>query len=77
MPTSKNEVLSSLIIHSASLLIEERICTKVKKRNFFLNTSCGIFTNLFSKLRSSKESYKNIVHHKAINRGQYGLISKK
>ena len=25
----------------------------------------------------NKESFNNIVHHRAINRGQYGLISKK
>ena len=37
----------------------------------------GIFIDFFSKLRSNKESFNNIVHHRAINKGQYGLISKK
>ena len=32
---------------------------------------------LFSKLRSNRKSFNNIVHHKAINRGYYGFISKK
>ena len=76
-PISENEVLSLLIMYSASLLIEVRACIKFQKRNFISSTSCGIFKDLFSKLRSSKESFKTIVHHRAINRGQYGLISKK
>ena len=71
-PTSENEVLSSLIIFSALLLIEE-----VQKRNFISRALCGKFIDLFSKQRSNKESFKNIVHHRAINRGQSGLNSKK
>ena len=39
--------------------------------------TCCVLIDLFSKLRSIKESFKNIVHHRAINRGQYGLISNK
>ena len=66
--TSENKVLSSLIISSTLLLIE------VQKRNFISCASCGIFTDLFSKLRSNKEGFENIVHHRAINRGQYGLF---
>ena len=45
--TSENEVLSSLIISSTSLLIEERACAKVQKRNFISSASCGIFIDLF------------------------------
>ena len=67
-PTSENEVLSSLVVSSASLLIEERTCEKVQKRNFICSASCGIFIDLFSKLRSNKESFNNIVHHRAIFR---------
>ena len=76
-PTNENEVLSSLIISSTSSLIEEQACPKVQKRSFISSASCGIFIDLFSKLRSSKEIFKYIVNHRAINRGQYGLISKK
>ena len=45
--TSENEVLSSLIISNTSLLIEERACAKVQKRNFISSASCGIFIDLF------------------------------
>ena len=38
-------------------------CTKVKKRNFIASPPCGIVVDLFLKLRSNKESFKNIVHH--------------
>ena len=69
VPTSENEALNSLLISSVSLLIEEH--------DFISSASCGIFIDLFSKLRSHKESFKNIVHHRAVNRGQYGLMSKK
>ena len=40
-PTSKNDVLSSLII--TSLLIEEHACPKVQKLNFISSGSSGIF----------------------------------
>ena len=37
-----------------------------------------IFIDLFSKLAEEQyKSFKNIVHHRVINRDQYGLISKK
>ena len=68
--TSENEVLSSLIMYSASLLIEKRACAKVQKRN----EACGIFLDLFSKLMSYKESFNNIVHHRAITRGNMVLF---
>ena len=75
--TIENKVSSSLIISIDSLLIQNHACAKVQKGNFISSASCGKFIDLFSKLRSSKESFKNIVHHRAIKRGQYGLISKK
>ena len=43
----------------------------------FLALYVALFIDLFSKLRSNKESFNNIVNHRAIARGQYGLISKK
>ena len=58
----EDEVLCSLIISRASMLIVERACAKVQKRNFIFSTSCGKFIELFLKLRSNKESFKNIVH---------------
>ena len=76
-PTGENEVSRYLIISSALLLIVERARAKVQNHNFIASASCGIFTDLFSKLRSNKESCNNFVHHRGINRGQYGLISKK
>ena len=42
-PTNENEVLSSLIISSASLLTEERACAKVQKCNFISSASWDIF----------------------------------
>ena len=57
-------MLSSLIISNASLLIEERPYTKVKKRNFISSSSCGI--DIFSKLRGNNEICKNIVHHRPL-----------
>jgi len=68
---------SSLIISSASLLIEERACAMVQHHDFISSASCGIFIDLFLKQRSNKESFNNIVHHNAITRGQYGFIFKK
>ena len=56
--TSENDVLSSLIISSASLLFEERACAKVQKRNFISSASCGKFIDLFSKLRSNKKALR-------------------
>ena len=50
---------------------------ETKKSNIFLALNVTYFIDLFSKLRSNKESFNNIVHHRAIKRGQYGLISKK
>ena len=47
------------------------------KRNFISGASCGIFIDLFSKMRCNTETFKDIVHHRAINRGQYGPIFKK
>ena len=38
-PTSENEILSSLIISSTSLLFEESACAKVQKRNFISSVS--------------------------------------
>ena len=35
------------------------------------------FIDLFSKQRSNKESFNNIVHHRAITISQYCFISKK
>ena len=64
-PTSENEVLSPLIISSASLLIEEPISAKVQKRNFISSATCGIILDLFKKLRSNKESFNNINFVKA------------
>ena len=46
-----------------------------KKRNIFLALSVAYLLIYFR--RSNKESFNNIVHHRAIKRGQYGLISKK
>ena len=48
-----------------------------KNVNLFLALHLAYLYDLFSKLRSNKESFNNIVHLKAINRGQYGLISTK
>ena len=39
-------------ISSASLLIEERACAKIQKRNFISSPSCGIFIDLFSKQKA-------------------------
>ena len=50
---------------------------KLKKRYIFLALSVVYLLILFSKLRSNKESFNNIVHHRALKRGQYGLISKR
>ena len=52
-PTSENIVSSSLIISSASLLIEEPACSvKVQKRNFIFSSLCGIFIERFLLLHS-------------------------
>ena len=72
-PTSENEV-SLLIISCGLLIIEKRAGAEVQKRYFISSASYCIFINLFSKLRSNKESFKDIVHHRPINRGQYGLF---
>ena len=75
-PSSEIKVLSSLIISIAELLIEERTCAKFQKCDSMSSASCVIFIDLLSKPKSNKESF-NSVHHKASNRGQYGLIAKK
>ena len=55
---SENEVLlSSLIISSASLLIEERARAMVQKRNLISRASCGKFIDLFSKLKALRTLY--------------------
>ena len=56
--TSENDVLSSLIISSASLIFEKHACAKVQKRNFISSASCGKFIDLFSKLRSNKKALR-------------------
>ena len=55
--TSENKVLSSLIISSASLLIEERACAKVQKRTFISSASCGKFIDLFFE---TEEQYRKL-----------------
>ena len=60
-PTSENEVLS-WSISSASLLIEPCACAKVQKRNFISSASCGIFKDLFSKLRCAIKKALRILY---------------
>ena len=72
-PTCENKVLSSLNIPSASLLNEERACAKVQYcTHLFLALHGMAFIDLL--YRFIKKALRILY---AINRGQYGLISRK